>query len=128
MAIEWKDSLKSAKQKAQQSSLNENSQNSEHSENILKILPKILSETSLSHLERIAIAQLIIRDGFNGGRISINSLKKLIGTTSNQTSIKILTKFENNEIIIRVRQKQFSTYKFTDKFVDHLKEDSSIII
>lgn len=93
---------------------------------LMGIISKVAVDHDLQPSARLAIIQLIARDGLQGGRISINTVKKLIGSPSTQTALSVLKALEEREIIVRVRSRLGSKYTFTDKFLNKVtKRDAS---
>lgn len=81
--------------------------------NINTLIVKILKSRKLNFSAKALLTALIIRDGLNGGKISIITTKDIIGAGSIKTAIKVLSDLEKSGLIIRIRTKQFSTYRIT---------------
>ncbi len=93
---------------------------------LMGIISNVAVDHDLQPSARLVIIQLIAHDGLQGGNISINTVKKLIGSPSTQTALSVLKALEEQEIIVRVRSKLGSKYTFTDKFLNKVaKQDTS---
>ncbi len=91
----------------------------------------IISKTAVRHdlqpSTRLAIIQLIVKDGIKGGKISINTVKRLIGSPSSQTAISVLKTLEEREIIVRVRSQLGSEYTLTPKFLKSVSKTDAVV-
>jgi DNA-binding MarR family transcriptional regulator len=90
---------------------------------ILSMISKVAKYSSLNPTARLALIQLLVKDGTDGGAISINTVRKLIGSSSVQTALAVLKTIEERGIINRVRSQQGSTYKFTKRFLDEISQN-----
>jgi hypothetical protein len=79
--------------------------------NTSSLITNVLKSRKLNFSAKVLLTALIIRDGLEGGKISIITTQDIIGASSTKTAIKVLSDLEKSGLIIRIRTKQFSTYK-----------------
>lgn len=87
---------------------------------VIRAIDKIAKDHSFTPSARLALIQMLVKDGLDGGDISINTIKKLIGSPSTQTALGILKMLEEREIMVRIRSHLGSKYTFTKHFLDSI--------